>query len=399
MYDYAKTERGMGMKYGLALQSNGTNEEKLPETSPVYADANDANTRFYFTLERSSTRIKNIDEGEYVIPIPDNIYDKPEDDATLNIQDAKNGSQFYFTLEECSEENENDKELSVKNVALQEENKDSNDDIYDTAEETYENGKQDVSIEIQEQDEMNNEDTHVINIQNNANSSESKEDSIKTTEIKEMHAIEIPNDSNDLSVPEKGDEYSRRIGIEEDNNDEYLVQSVATTQKTVNSRSEDEFSPKDSNEIYQNVSECFHTGNNENKANEITKTEQNTVQSEENIGYIDDEILTQNRSEQNGMNNENCHEIQVETLTSDSNDRLSDNNTRNDDKCYLDDDIYENWEDNIIGRLSGESREDFNELGDEVDPNKDFGIIKDQPSGCCYENLRHFRPLVPQDIR
>ena len=399
VYDYAKTERGMGMKYGLGLQSNGTNEEKFPVTSPVYADANDTNTRFYFTLERSSsTGITNNDEGDYVIPIPDNIYDKPEEDETLNMQDAKNGSQFYFTLEECSEEN--DKELSVKNIVAQEENEDANDDIYDTAEETYENGTQDVSIDIQEQDEINNDETYVINIPNNVNdrSRESKEDSIKATEIEEMHVIEIPNDSNDLSLPEKGDEYSGRIRTE-DNNDGYLIQSGAeednaTTKKTVNPRPKDEFSQLDSTEIYQNVSECFYTEINGNEANKNAKTsEQNTVHSQENMGYIDDEISTQNKTEQNGMNNENCHEIHVETFTSDSKKCLSDNDTRNDDECYLDDDIYENWEENIIGRLSGESKEDLNEL-------VDFDIIKDQPSGCFYENLRHSRPsLVLQDIR
>ena len=395
----------MGMKYGLGLQSNGTNEEKFPEASPVYADANDTDTRFYFTLERSSTGIKNTDEGDYVIPIPDNIYDKPEEDESLNMQDVKNGSQFYFTLEECSEEN--DKELSSKNTAPQEESKDSNDDIYDTAEETYGNGTQDVSIEIQEQDEVNDDDTYVINIPNNANggSSESKEDSMKTTESKEMHVIEIPNDNNDLSSPEKGDEYSRRIGIKEDNNDGYLEKSGAdndnaTTETRVNSRSEDEFNQLDSDEIYQNVSESLHTKIHGNEANKNAKTsEQNAVHSQENMGYLDDEIVAQNKTEQNGMDNVNCHKSYAETLVSDSNECLSDNDTKNDDECYLDDDIYENWEENIIGRLSGASREDLNELGDEVDPNKDFDIIKDQLSGCFYENLRHFRPLVPQDIR
>ena len=387
----------MGMKYALGLQSNGTNEEKFPEASPVYADANDTDTRFYFTLERSSTRIKNTDEGDYVIPIPDNIYDKPEEDESLNMQDAKNGSQFYFTLEECSEEN--DKELSVKNTAPQEENKDSNDDIYDTAEETYENEIQDVSIEIQEQDEINDDDTCVINIPDNANggSSESK-DSMKTAEIKGMHVIEIPNDSNDLSSPEKGDEYSRRIGIKEDNNDGYVEKSGAdndnaTTETRVNSRSEDEFNQLDLDELYQNVSESLHTKIHGNEANKNAKTsEQNAVHSQENMGYIDDEIVAQNKTKQNGVNNENSHEIHVETLVSDSSECLSDNDTKNDDECYLDDDIYENWEDNI-GRLSDESREDLNESGDEIDPNK--------VSGCerFYENLTHFRPLVMQDAR
>ena len=97
--------------------------------------------------------------------------------------------------------------------------------------------------------------------------------------------------------------------------------------------------------------------------------------------------------------NENSHEIHVETLVSNFNECFSDSDTKNDDECYLDDDIYENWEDNI-GRLSVESRENLNELGDEVDPNNDFDIIKDQPySGCFYENLKHFSPLVLQDIR
>jgi hypothetical protein len=363
----------MAAKYGLGSQTNIANEDNM---SPMYADATD--TSFYFTLERSSPEITNTNEGDYVVVIPDNIYDKPEEDET-HAKDVKSGSQFYFTLEECSEdENESNEELSDE----KKENKD------ETGDETCENGVQNVSIEIEKQDEINNDDTYVINIPNDVNGGGSKEET--TAEDEEIYVIEIPKDENDLPSPEiKVDGYSGQPGEQEDN---------AATQTRVNSRSKEDEFRYDYDEIYENVNECLHVDNDETEAHKDAENfEQKTANSEENMGYLDDEILTQNKSEENATDNDNPR---AETLLSDSTDCCNDNSTRNEDECYDDDDIYEDWEDNIIGRIPGESGEDLNECGDDMDPKNDFDIIKDQPSDCFYENLRHFRSsLVVQEIR
>jgi hypothetical protein len=145
-----------------------------------------------------------------------------------------------------------------------------------------------------------------------------------------------------------------------------------------------------------------------------TNSENNTAaaNSQGNLGYIDDEILAQNKTKenarQNSIDSDNTCAIQVETL---ANARLSENTTRNDNQCYFDDDIYEDWEDNIIGRakiVSGESGDELNasadeqnESGDEIYQNFDIINEQDQDSSeSFYQNLKDFRPsLVMQDVR
>ena len=126
------------------------------------------------------------------------------------------------------------------------------------------------------------------------------------------------------------------------------------------------------------------------------------------MGYLDDETLTQNKTNFNQRQSEtddkNTYVIQIETTASDSNDCSNENITRNDQR-YFDDDIYEDWEDNIIGRgttISGESGEEneTSKFGDEQYPN-DFDIAneQDQSSRCesFYQNLNVYKPpLVMQ---
>ena len=431
VYDYATTERGIGK----GPWSNGTGQDKHSDVSPMYADANDTDTSFYFTLERSPVEVTgDADEGTYVIAIPDNVYDKPEDDTTIELNNGgtniQGGGQFYHTLEECSGQNESDEELSCQNIVPKETEKQDG-----------------VSIEIEEH-EMSDDDTYVINIPNDENGMKYKlsgaESKGETTEsenedTEQTYVVNIPNEKIDapkVSPKINGDKPLRQIGIEKDIDDGYsgqlgVEEDNCDRQKRINSSSaEDEFGPKvdryDSEEIYENVNACLYPNNEGHVAHKMLpeefsipvknekSSEKNTAaaNSQENLGYIDDEILAQNKTKgnarQNSIDNDNTCAIQVETLASAC---LSGNNTRNDNQCYFDDDIYEDWEDNIIGRakiVSGESGDELNasadeqnESGDEIYQNFDIINEQDQDSSeSFYQNLKDFRPsLVMQDVR
>ena len=383
----------------------------------MYADANETNTRFYFTLERNptgKTDITDKDDDSYVIVIPDeNIYDKPEDDTTtdenLRVDTNEGGSQFYHTLEECCEQ-------------TGEENREGKE---------CQNGKQnEVSIEIEEQDKMNDEDTHVITIPNEVDGNEnetsgedteSKRDEIQT-ENEGMEQACIDNISNYETDSSKmnDDENSKQIGMDEGNR--YLGQLGAEednvgTRKRINSESkEDKLGQHgdiyESEKIYENVNACLSKSHNDlaadSSSGNISEKNTTTVHSQDNLGYLDDETLTQNKTNfnqrQSETDDENTYVIQIETTASDSNDCSHENTTRN-DQLYFDDDIYEDWEDNIIGRgttISGESGEEneTSKFGDEEYPN-DFDIAneQDQSSRCesFYQNLNVYKPpLVMQ---
>ncbi|CAB3997238.1 Hypothetical predicted protein, partial [Paramuricea clavata] len=425
VYDYATTERGMGKGPWL----NDTDQDKHSDVSPVYADANDTDTSFYFTLERNPAEVTaDADEGTYVIAIPDNVYDKPEDDTTMELNNGgtniQGGGQFYHTLEEC------DEELSCQNTVPKETEKQDG-----------------VSIEIEEH-ELSDNDTYVVNIPNDENGMKYKlseaESKGETTEsenedTEQTYVVNIPNENIDapkVSPKINGDKSLRQIGIEKDINDGYsgqlgVEEDNCDRQKRINSSSaEDEFGPKVdgyySEEIYENVNTCLYPNNEGHVAHKMlpeefsiavkneTNSENNTAaaNSQGNLGYIDDDLLAQNKidenARQNSIDNDNTHVVQVETLASA---RLSENTTRNDNQCYFDDDIYEDWEDNIIGRVktvSGESGDELNasadeqnESGDEIYQNFDIINEQDQDSGeSFYQNLKDFRPsLVMQDVR
>ena len=376
----------------------------------MYADANDTNTRFYFTLERNptgKTEITDKDDDSYVIVIPDeNIYDKPEDDTTTDdnprVDTNEGGSQFYHTLEECCEQTG---EENCEDTQCQ-------------------NGKQnEVSIEIEEQDKMNDEDTYVITTPNEVDGKEnetsgednkSRRDEIQT-ENEDMEQACIDNISNYENDSSKmnDDENSKQIGMDEGNG--YLGQLAAEednvgTRKRINSESnEDELGQHvDSNEsekIYENVNACLSESHNDLPADSssVNIPEKNitTVDSQDNLGYLDDETLTQNKTNfnqrQSETDDENTYVIQIGTTESDFNNFSSENTARN-DHGYFDDDIYEDWQDNIIGRGTTESGEKDLGNGEYQD---EFDIVnkQDQNSRCesFYQNLNVYKPpLVMQ---
>ena len=360
------------------------------------------------------------DDDSYVIVIPDeNIYDKPEDDTTtddnLRVDTNEGGSQFYHTLEECR------KQTGEENCE-------------DTQ---CQNGKQDeVSIEIEEQDKMNDEGTYVITIPNEADGkenetsgedTESKRDEIPT-ENEDMEQACIDNISNYENDSSKmnDDENSKQIGMDEGNG--YLGQlgaeedNVDTRKRTNSESNEDELGQHgdiyEPDKIYENVNACFSESHNDLLADSssvnISEKNISTVDSQDNLGYLDDETLTQNMTNfsprQSETDDENTYVIQIETLASDSNDFSSKNTTRNNQR-YVDDDIYEDWEDNIIGRgttVSGESRGDLNEFGEdelnrfgdeEYQKKCNIANEQDQSSRCesFYQNLNVYKPpLVMQ---
>lgn len=379
----------------------------------MYADANDTNTRFYFTLERNPTgkaEITDKDEHSYIIVIPENIYDKPEDDTTaddnLHVDTNEGGNQFYHTLEECENEEEN-----CENTECQ-------------------NGNDEVSVRIEERDKMNDEDTYVIPIPNEVDGkenetsgkdTESNRDEIQTeNEDMEQECVDSfanyendPNNDEDSQIGiAEGNGYLGRLGAEGDN---------VGTKKRVNSESkEDELGQHvdiyESDQIYENVNACLSESHDDLSADSssvnIPEENTTTVDSQDNLGYLDDETLTQNKTNprQSETDDENTFVIQIETTASDSNDCSSENTARN-DQCYFDDDIYEDWEDNIIGRrttVSGESAEELNKsgnnelnrFGDEEYQNEfDITNEQDQSSRCesFYQNLNVYKPpLVMQ---
>ena len=378
----------------------------------MYADANDTNTRFYFTLERNpagKTDITHKDDDSYVIVIPDeNIYDKPEDDTTtddnLRVDTNEGGSQFYHTLEECCEQ-------------TGEENREGKE---------CQNGKQNkVSIEIEEQDKMKDKNTYVITIPNEVDGKEnetsgednkSRRDEIQTEneDIEQACIDDISNYETDSSKM-NDDENSKQIGMDEGNR--YLGQLGAEednvgTRKRINSESKEDKLGQHvdiykSEKIYENVNACLSKSHNDlpadSSSGNISEKNTTTVDSQDNLGYLDDETLTQNKTNfnqrQSETDDENTYVIQIETTASDSNDCSNENTTRNNQR-YFDDDIYEDWEDNIIGRgttISGESGEEneTSKFGDEEYPN-DFDIAneQDQSSRCesFYQNLNVYKP-------
>ena len=374
----------------------------------MYSDANDTNTRFYFTLERNPTakaEITDKDDESYVIVIPDNICDKPEDDTSadesLRFDTNEGGSQFYHTLEECCEQTE---EQNWQNTECR-------------------NEKQgDISIGIEERDEMDNEDTYVIAIPDEENRGKyeiSEEDAKKVrreaqTENEDFEQEYVDNISNqENSWSRMNDVHLGQIGIEEGHG--YLGQletdeDNSGAQQRINSEStRDELGDVkyESEEIYENFSVCFSESQDNLSANssrvKIPGENTTTVDSQDNLGYLDDETLGQNKT---NYNDENNYVIQIEPTGSDSNE-CSSKNTKENEQRYFDDDIYEDWEDNIITRgrtISRESGEDLNEHADEELAKiggEDYHVVKeqDQSSRCesFYQNLNVYKPpLVMQ---
>ena len=375
----------------------------------MYTDANDTNTRFYFTLERNPTakaEITDKDDDSYVIVIPDNICDKPEGDTSadesLRVDTNEGGSQFYHTLEECHEQTE---EQNWENTECR-------------------NEKQgDISIRIEERDEMYNEDTYVIAIPDEENREKyeiSEEDAKKVRhevqteneDIQQGNVDNIANQEND-SPRMNDDVHLGQIGIEGHG---YLGQLETdedisgTQQLIINSEStNDELGDVkyESEGIYENVSVCLSESQDNLSGNssrvKIPGENTTTVDSQDNLGYLDDETLGQNKT---NYNDENNYVIQIEPTRSDSNECSSKNTTENEQR-YFDDDIYEDWEDNIITRgrtISRESGEDLNEYADEELSKiggEEYHIVKeqDQSSRCesFYQNLNVYKPpLVMQ---
>ena len=216
------------------------------------------------------------------------------------------------------------------------------------------------------------------------------------------------------------DENSKQIGMGEVNG--YLGQLGAEednvgTRKRINSVSnEDEMGQHvdiyESGKIYENVNVCsseFHKDLLADSSSvNISDKNITTVDSQDNLGYLDDETLTQNKTNfsqrQSETDDKNTYVIQIETTASDFNDCSSENTTRNDQR-YFDDDIYEDWEDNIIARgttVSGESgkEDELTRFGNEEHQNE-FDIVneQDQSSRCesFYQNLNVYKPpLVMQ---
>ena len=196
------------------------------------------------------------------------------------------------------------------------------------------------------------------------------------------------------------DEDSQQVGMEEVNG--YLGQlgaeeDNAGTRKRINSVSnENEMGQHvdiyESEKIYENVNVClseFHKDLTADSSSvNISDKNITTVDSQDNLGYLDDETLTQNRT--------NFSQRQSET---------DDKNITRNDQRYFDDDIYEDWEDNIIARgttVPGESGEEdeLTRLGNEEYQNE-FDIVNEQnQSSRCesfYQNLNVYKPpLVMQ---
>ena len=363
----------------------------------MYADANDTNTRFYFTLERNPTakpEITDKDDDSYVIVIPDNICDKSEGDTSadesLRVDTNEGGSQFYHTLEECCEQTE---EQNWENTECR-------------------NEKQgDISIRTEERDEMYNEDTYVIAIPDEENR-EKYEISEVQTENEDIQQGKVDNIAKQENNSSKMNDVDLgRIGIGHG----YLGQletdeDISGTQQLINSESRnDELGDVkyESEEIYENVSVCLSESQDNLSGNssrvKIPGENTTTVDSQDNLGYLDDETLGQNKT---NYNDENNYVIQIESTGSDSNECSSENTTGNEQR-YFDDDIYEDWEDNIITRgrtISRESGEDLNEYVDEELSKiggEEYHIVKeqDQSSRCesFYQNLNVYKPpLVMQ---
>ena len=212
---------------------------------------------------------------------------------------------------------------------------------------------------------------------------------------------------------DEGNRYLGQLGAEEDN---------VGTRKRINSESkEDELGQHgdiyESEKIYENVNACLSESHSDLLADSssvnISEKNTSTVDSQDNPGYLDDERLAQNKTNfsqrQSETDDENTCVIQIETLAIDSNDCSSENTTRNNQR-YFDDDIYEDWEDNIIARgttVSGESgdlnefgEDELSRFGDKEYQNK-FDIVNEQDQGSCcesfYQNLNVYKlPLVMQ---
>ncbi|XP_028407985.1 uncharacterized protein LOC114530597 isoform X2 [Dendronephthya gigantea] len=375
VYDYVRNEHGSGKEWDVSHQNCNV--------SPLYADATDTTTRFYFSLERDATKSAETqvsiedDEGSYVIAIPENIYDKPEDSmeegTPTDEEHALDAGQLYFTLEECSEEEENNETIRINVVP--EANADYTDGIYDVAEEMCENGTRDeVVIENEEQDKMNDDRPYVISIPNGANEYEEGEE--------EFNVINEPDDMNgepseQMRIETTGDGDDGCVEIKVDKNNEC----------SENSGVEMDFDNSES--IYENVTACLqpesqaHAHVNNAKISEVvtaTTGDKNMIttktfsyeNSQENMGYLDDEVLTHSETEGTLQNNGNGkpHFVPNKSLASEC---FSDENESEYKECHDDDDIYEDWEDNIVGRTE--------ELG------------LNQVSGCgdFYQNVRDMR--------
>ena len=394
--------------------------EEQPDKSPVYADANDTNTQFYFTLERhpvgngaDETGNTIEDEEAYVIPIPDNIYDKTDDDMSTGQTNAEGLSQFYFTLEQCAEEGENEDDFGCENSPSE--------GSTESVEVRERQGG--VSIDI-EDDQVSDEDAYVISMpieENEKTVSEANGGEINTTDIgndmaEKSFAVNIPEDAND-SVPEVKDrEYTRRTKIEDrKEHGKRMQEDSKGREDKVNSKLEAEKFEQDiegdgSEEIYQNVKNLYSSGK-ENESHKILleecpenvrNTTENFDHGQVNLGLLDDEVSTQSDSELNKRQNKtdkSSYVIQIETKASDSSNYTSEN-IAGDDERYSDDEIYENWEDNIIGRGKSavdESEVHLDESGDDIYENNTSDIVGEGQSygrENFYQNVRDFRPSL-----
>ena len=387
----------------------------------MYADANDTNTQFYFTLERhpvgngaDETENTIEDEEAYVIPIPDNIYDITDDDVSTGQTNAEGLSQFYFTLEQCVEESENEDDFGCENSPSEKST--------ESVEVRERQGG--VSIDI-EDDQVSDEDAYVISLPieenektiSGANGGETNTAAIGIDMAGKSFAINIPEDAQDSLAKVKDREYTTRTRIEEDRKEhgKRMQEDSKGGEDKVNSeleaeKFEQEIEGDGSQEIYQNVKNLYSSGK-ENEPHKILleecpenvrNTTENFDHGQVNLGLLDDEVPTQSDSELNKRQNKtdkSRYVIQIETKASDSSNYMSEN-IAGDDARYCDDEIYENWEDNIIRRgkrAVGESEIDLNESGDDIYENNTGDIVGEGQSygrENFYQNVRDFRPSL-----
>lgn len=293
----------------------------------------------------------DVDDGKYVVVIPENVYDTPENENEV-VSKNENEGQVYHTLEECSEENEaaigNENFTPVTHNIKDRDEKDRVQNIVSTG-----------------TDYTSDEDTYVINIPS---------DGISETDIYSNGCSKITTES-EVGV----EKITIDIRNDSTDTDGYLGQAV--THKDIEENSgksvKDEDTVDTNEDIYQNVNECLNPKNNEGRISQKPLTKDYAVQvekrqittihntktedvpneqdySHENTGYIDDEILPHNGREESSVDDDSPYVIQVEAL--------NESNGSRDSPRYFDDDIYEDWEDNIIGRtksLRDESRDEL----------------------------------------
>ena len=162
----------------------------------------------------------------------------------------------------------------------------------------------------------------------------SKRDEIETVneDIEQECIDKISNYENDSSKMNH-DEDSQQIRMEEGNG--YLGQlgaekdNVGIRKRIISESKEDELGQHvdiyESEKIYENVNACLSESHNDLLADSssvnISEKNVTTVDSQDNLGYLDDETLTQNKTNfsprQSETDDQNTYVIQIETTASD----------------------------------------------------------------------------------